>query len=100
MYRKRTMSRPMECLKGLISSILRPGIEYVVECVSNFNTNHDMFIRIMLGLFLCAILWAMTQYPLGSYFDRAHSGGCRIYRVNSYEQFMKAHTGNRTFMMA
>lgn len=90
----------MTCLKALISNSLWPGIEYVVECVSNFNTNHDMFIRIMLGLFLCVILWVLTQYPLGSYFDGAHSGGCRIYRVNSYEQFMKAHTGNRIFMMA
>lgn len=59
-----------------------------------------MFIRIMLGLFFCAILWVMMHYPLGSYFDRAHSGGCRIYRVNSYEQFMKEKAGDGTFLMA
>jgi hypothetical protein len=56
--------------------------------------------RLVLGLFFCAVLWVMTNYRLGSYFDRAHSGGSRIYRVNSYEQFMKEKAGDGAFLMA
>ena len=59
-----------------------------------------MFIRIILGLFFCAVLWAVAHYEFGFYFDRAHSGGCRIYRINSYEQFMKDNAGDGVFLMA
>lgn len=56
-------------------------------------------IRVMLGLFFAAVLWAMVHYRFGSYFDRAHSGRSRIYRVNSYEQFMKEKAGDGAFSM-
>lgn len=57
-------------------------------------------IRFMLGVFLCAALWVAAHYRFGSYFDRVHSGGRRIYRVNSYEQFMKKQAGGSAFLMA
>lgn len=60
----------------------------------------NSYSRFMLGLFFCAILWVMEHYQFGSYFDRAHSRGCRIYRVNSYEQFMKEKAGDGAFLMA
>jgi hypothetical protein len=41
----------------------------------------------------CVVLWAVAHYEFGFYFDRAHSRGSRIYRVNSYEQFIKQKTG-------
>ena len=56
--------------------------------------------RFVLGLFLCAVLWVAAHYRIGSYFDRVHSGGSRIYRVNSYVQFMKAQAGDGAFLMA
>lgn len=37
----------------------------------------------------CVMLWAAAHYEFGFYFDRAHSRGSRIYRINSYEQFIK-----------
>jgi hypothetical protein len=53
--------------------------------------------KVILGLALCigfcVVLWAAAHYEFGFYFDRAHSRGSRIYRVNSYEQFMKQKTG-------
>jgi hypothetical protein len=42
----------------------------------------------------CAILWIAAHYAFASSFDRAHSKGSRIYRVNSYEQFIKQKTGD------
>ncbi|HEV2481462.1 MAG TPA: hypothetical protein VGS79_17450 [Puia sp.] len=56
--------------------------------------------QVILGLFFCAVLWAVAYYEFGSYFDRAHSRGCRIYRVNSYEQFMKEKAGAGVFLLA
>lgn len=59
-----------------------------------------MFKRILFGLFFCAGLWAMTHCRFRAHVDRVHSGGSRIYRVNSYEQFMKEKAGEGAFLMA
>jgi hypothetical protein len=50
-------------------------------------------IRITLLLCICGVLWAMAHYEFGFYFDRAHSRGSRIYKINSYEQFIKRKIG-------
>jgi putative ABC transport system permease protein len=40
-----------------------------------------------LGVCACLVIWVIARYEFS--FDRGHSGGNRIYRVNSYEQFLK-----------
>lgn len=50
-------------------------------------------IRVMLLLCFCGALWAVAHYEFGFYFDRAHSRGSRIYKINSYEQFIQRKTG-------
>jgi len=55
---------------------------------------------IITGFFVCAAFWAVTHYEFGFYFDRVHSRGSRIYKINSYEQFMKEKAGDGAFLMA
>ena len=54
----------------------------------------------IISLVLCvcffAVFWVMAHFGTGFYFDRAHSKGGRVYRVNSYEQFIKQKTGEGT----
>jgi hypothetical protein len=50
-------------------------------------------IRVMLLLCFCGVLWAVAHYEFGFYFDRAHSNGSRIYKINSYEQFIQRKMG-------
>ena len=40
-----------------------------------------------LGICGCLVIWVIVRYEFS--FDRNHPGGSRIYRLNSYEQFMK-----------
>lgn len=40
-----------------------------------------------LGICACLVIWVIVHYEFG--FDRGHPGRNRIYRVNSYEQFLK-----------
>jgi putative ABC transport system permease protein len=40
-----------------------------------------------LGVCACLVIWVIVRYELS--FDRGHPDGNRIYRVNSYEQFLK-----------
>jgi putative ABC transport system permease protein len=40
-----------------------------------------------LGICACLVIWVIVRYEFS--FDRNHPGGNRIYRINSYEQFMK-----------
>jgi putative ABC transport system permease protein len=40
-----------------------------------------------LGICACLAIWVIVHYEFS--FDRGHPGGSRIYRVNSYEQFLK-----------
>ena len=53
-----------------------------------------------LSIFAGIFLWAVAHYEFGLYLDREHSKGSRLYRVNSYEQFMKRRTGETTRIMA
>ncbi len=55
---------------------------------------------LMLSLFLCAAFWAVAHYQFGFYLDREHPKGSRIYRVNSYEQFIKKKTGEAMVKVA
>ena len=56
----------------------------------------DTIVRLTLFVCFCAALWAVAHHGVGFYLDRAHSKGGRIYRVNSYEQFIKQKTGEGT----
>jgi len=40
-----------------------------------------------LGICACLVIWVIVRYEFS--FDRNHPGGSRIYRINSYEQFIK-----------
>ena len=40
-----------------------------------------------LGICACLVIWVVVHYEFS--FDRNHPGGARIFRVNSYEQYMK-----------
>ena len=40
-----------------------------------------------LGVCACLVIWVIVRYEFS--FDRGHPDGNRIYRVNSYEQFLK-----------
>ena len=40
-----------------------------------------------LGICACLVIWVIVRYEFS--FDRNHPDGSRIYRLNSYEQFMK-----------
>jgi putative ABC transport system permease protein len=40
-----------------------------------------------LGVCACLVIWVIVRYELS--FDRGHPDGNRIYRVDSYEQFLK-----------
>ncbi|MDO6433447.1 ABC transporter permease [Flavitalea sp. BT771] len=40
-----------------------------------------------LGICACLVIWVIVRYEFS--FDRNHPGGSRIYRVNTYEQFIK-----------
>ena len=40
-----------------------------------------------LGICACLVIWVIVRYEFS--FDRNHPDGARIYRLNSYEQFMK-----------
>ena len=40
-----------------------------------------------LGIYACLVIWVTLRYDPG--FDRGQPEGKRIYRINSYEQFMK-----------
>lgn len=52
-----------------------------------------------LSVFAGLLLWSVAHYEFGFYLDREHSKGSRIYRVNSYEQFMKRRMGETTMEM-
>ena len=56
--------------------------------------------RLILALFFVVILWAVRHYEFGFYFDHAHSGRSRIYRINSYEQFMKENAVDGASLLA
>jgi putative ABC transport system permease protein len=40
-----------------------------------------------LGICACLVIWVIVRYEFS--FDRGHPEGKRIYRINSYEQFLK-----------
>jgi hypothetical protein len=40
-----------------------------------------------LGICACLVIWVILHFEFG--FDGGHPAGSRIYRVNSYEQFLK-----------
>jgi putative ABC transport system permease protein len=40
-----------------------------------------------LGICACFVIWAIVRYEFS--FDRGHPESKRIYRINSYEQFIK-----------
>ena len=50
-----------------------------------------------LGVIACAVLWATARYE---YPTRNHTGGSRLYRINSYEQFMKKSAGDASMILA
>lgn len=56
--------------------------------------------QFMMRLFFCAALWTLAHYEFGFNMDRVHSRGSRLYRVNSYEQFIKEKVGDGAFLMA
>lgn len=58
----------------------------------------DTIVRLALCVCFCAALWAVAHHGVGFYLDRAHSKGGRIYRVNSYEQFMKINEGRMSMI--
>jgi hypothetical protein len=58
-----------------------------------FSRRSATTVRLALGVCFCAILWATAHHGVGFYLDRAHSKGNRVYRVNSYEQFIKRKVG-------
>jgi putative ABC transport system permease protein len=47
-----------------------------------------------LGVCACLVIWVIVRYEFS--FDRGHPDGNRIYRVNSYEQFLKNEPKRRT----
>lgn len=47
-----------------------------------------------LGVCACLVIWVIARYELS--FDRGHPDGNRIYRVNSYEQFLQHEPKHRT----
>jgi len=44
-------------------------------------------IGLALGICACMVIWVIVRYEFS--FDRNHPDGSRIYRINSYEQFIK-----------
>jgi hypothetical protein len=40
-----------------------------------------------MGVCACLVIWVIARYEFS--FDRGHPDGNRIYRINSYEQFLK-----------
>jgi len=40
-----------------------------------------------LGICACLVIWAIVRYEFS--FDRSHPSGQRIYRINSYERYLK-----------
>jgi hypothetical protein len=54
----------------------------------------------VLAFFFCAVLWAAACYDFGYYFGRVHTSGSRLYRINSYEQFIKEKAGDGAFLLA
>jgi len=49
-----------------------------------------------LGVFACAALWAIARFE---YPARSHTGGSRLYRINSYEQFIRKNTGGSPIIL-
>lgn len=47
-----------------------------------------------LGVCACLVIWVIARYEFS--FDRGHPDGNRIYRINSYEQFLKNEPKHRT----
>jgi putative ABC transport system permease protein len=47
-----------------------------------------------LGVCACLVIWVIVRYEFS--FDRGHPDGSRIYRINSYEQFLKNEPKRRT----
>jgi putative ABC transport system permease protein len=45
------------------------------------------FFGLALGICACFVIWVIVRYEFS--FDRGHPDANRIYRINSYEQFMK-----------
>jgi hypothetical protein len=71
-----------------------------LRALSVFGLRALSVFGLMVGLFCCVVLWAAAHYEFGFYFDRARCRGSRIYRINSYEQFMKEKAGDDAFLMA
>lgn len=71
--------------------IVRAGAGRLPGRRKAFSVTYILGLTLCIGL--CVVLWAVAHYEFGFYFDRAHSGGSRIYRVNSYEQFIKEKAG-------
>src|SRR5580692_11894078 len=44
-------------------------------------------VGLALGICACLVIWVIVRYEFS--FDRGHPEGARIYRINSFEQFMK-----------
>ncbi len=63
---------------------------------TSISRSSATIVRLALCVCFFAVFWVMAHFGAGFYSDRAHSKGGRIYRVNSYEQFIKQKMGEGT----